>query len=171
GRGEGPRGRRASDAHGRGLRSLVRQLPGAAWITDRELHVIDIIGYVEGNLGKSHEQLLGLHVSEIAETHESTDAATAAHVAALAGTPSSFRYRLHERWYEVHVEPLREADRIAGCIGVAVDITDRVELELRAAASESRAAEHLRRSVSLLEATIESTADGILVVDRKGKVV
>ncbi len=163
--------RRASGDYGRDLRSLFRQLPGAAWITDRELRVIDIIGYVEGNLGKSHDQLLGLHVSEIAETREPTDAATAAHVAALSGSSSSFRYQLHEHWYEVHVEPLRDADRIVGCIGVGVDITKRVALEQRAAASEARAAEHLHRSVSLLEATIESTADGILVVDLKGKVV
>src|SRR5690606_26474241 len=117
------------------------------------------------------DQLLGLHVSEIAETREPTDAATAAHVAALSGSSSSFRYQLHEHWYEVHVEPLRDADRIVGCIGVGVDITKRVALEQRAAASEARAAEHLHRSVSLLEATIESTADGILVVDLKGKVV
>src|SRR5690606_12071341 len=84
--------RRASGDYGHDLRSLFRQLPGAAWITDRDLRVIDIIGYVEDNLGKSNDELLGLHVSEIAETPEPTDAVTAAHAAALTGSSSSFRY-------------------------------------------------------------------------------
>jgi PAS domain S-box-containing protein len=44
--------------------------------------------------------------------------------------------------------------------GVATDVTAR-----------RRADEEIRRSLSLLEATLESTADGILVVSREGKIV
>ena len=93
------------------LRWLFRQLPGAAWVTDRELRVTEIIGYVEGNLGLAHEELIGRSVSRIAETRAASDPATAAHVEALAGKSSSFRYRLTGRWYEVHVEPLRRCSR------------------------------------------------------------
>lgn len=163
--------------HRNGLRSqddvrwLFRQLPGAAWVTDRDLRVIEIIGYVQQNLGRSHEELLGLSVRQIAETGNGSDSVIAAHVAALAGESSSLRYHLGPHWYELHVEPRREAGQIVGCIGAAVDITERVELEQRAAEVEARAVEHQRRSISLLEATIESTADGILVVDRAGNVV
>jgi len=153
------------------IRWLFRQLPGAAWITDRDLRIVEIIGYVERNLGVPHEQLLGRPVTEVAATRDPSDRAIAAHVAALAGTSSSFRYRLLDHWYEVHVEPLTDANEIVGCIAAAIDITERVELELRAAANEAKAAERQRRSISLLEATIESTADGILVVDATGKVV
>ena len=153
------------------VRWLFRQLPGAAWITDRNLRITEIIGYVEQNLGRSHEQLLGLTVMDIAQTREASDPVTAAHREALAGKASSFRYLLKGHCYEVHVEPRRESGRIVGCIGAAVDITKRVELEQRAATGEARAAEHQRRSISLLEATIESTADGILVVDLAGTVV
>jgi PAS domain S-box-containing protein len=153
------------------VRWLFRQLPGAAWITDRDLRVLEIIGYVERNLGRPHQQILGLTVQDLAQTREPSDPVTLAHHAALSGTSSSLRYRLQQRWYEVHVEPLRDGDEIVGCIGAAVDITDRVKLEQRAAEAEASAAERQRRSISLLEATIESTADGILVVDRTGKII
>ncbi|HEY3204553.1 MAG TPA: PAS domain S-box protein, partial [Thermoanaerobaculia bacterium] len=65
------------------------------------------------------------------------------------------------RTFESHVEPLRDADgTIRGVIGVAFDITERKE------------AEHaLQRSVALLNATIDATADAILVVDANGKMV
>jgi len=169
---EGARRAEPGTEKGDELRWLFRQLPGAAWITDRDLQVTEIIGYVEGNLGIPHEQLIGRSVSRIAETRGVSDPATAAHVAALGGKASSFRYRLGIRWYEVHVEPLRAGPGgdIVGCIGAAVDITTRVELEQRAAASEARATQRQQRNISLLEATLESTADGILVVDRHGKV-
>lgn len=55
--------------------------------------------------------------------------------------------------------PLIENEKIAGEFGIAHDITDRKKAELE-----------LERSLSLLHATIESTADGILVVDRDGKI-
>ncbi|MBI2619206.1 MAG: PAS domain S-box protein [Ignavibacteriales bacterium] len=53
-----------------------------------------------------------------------------------------------------------EEEKVVALIGVATDITERKKGE-----------EDLRRTLSLLEATLESTADGILVVDREGKIV
>src|SRR4029450_3032727 len=44
--------------------------------------------------------------------------------------------------------------------GTAVDVTER-----------KRSVEEVRRTVSVLRSTLESTADGILVVDRSGQVV
>jgi diguanylate cyclase (GGDEF)-like protein/PAS domain S-box-containing protein len=51
--------------------------------------------------------------------------------------------------------------------GILVDITDRKEVEER----QRRSAEHLSQTLSLLTATLESTADGILVVDGEGRMV
>ncbi len=54
---------------------------------------------------------------------------------------------------------------------VSRELEDRFQ-RLQAALHESqRAKDELDRAVSLLSATLESTADGILVVDRKGKIV
>lgn len=56
--------------------------------------------------------------------------------------------------------PLRDAKgNIWGVMGILSDMTER-----------KRAEEELKRTLSLLTATLESTADGILVVDRKGKI-
>jgi PAS domain S-box-containing protein len=63
--------------------------------------------------------------------------------------------------YLVTVSPLfDEHDRLTGCVHVARDIT-----------SLKRNEATLQQSVSLLRATLDSTADGILVVDRHGRIV
>ncbi len=53
-----------------------------------------------------------------------------------------------------------EAGRVVHYEGTAVDVTER-----------KRSVEEVRRTVSVLRSTLESTADGILVVDRSGRVV
>jgi PAS domain S-box-containing protein len=57
--------------------------------------------------------------------------------------------------------PLKKANgNVMGAISMAQDITD-----------SKKASEELMANLSLLDSTIESTADGILVVDSKGKIV
>jgi PAS domain S-box-containing protein len=57
--------------------------------------------------------------------------------------------------------PLRDEDgAIIGMVGVATDITERKQTE-----------ENIVSTLSILESTMESTADGILVADGKGKIV
>lgn len=56
--------------------------------------------------------------------------------------------------------PMYDVDnKIVGICGVSTDITDRKKSE-----------EELSKSLSLLTATLESTVDGILVVDKNGKI-
>ena len=61
-----------------------------------------------------------------------------------------------ERHYEARVLPLLENDLLA----VIRDISDRVAAQ-----------EELQRSLALLRTTLDSTADGILVVDTEGQIV
>lgn len=153
----------------RQARLMVRQLPGAAWATDRELRIRHFLGEVTATVGIAEDRIVGKTLQEILGTQDPTDVAIANHLAALVGHRSSFRYRFRNRhWYEVHVEALRDANgEIVGCIGAAVNVTGRVAVEQE----EARSREGLEHAVSLLEATIESTADGLLVVDPDGKVV
>ncbi|MFA5191707.1 MAG: PAS domain S-box protein [Verrucomicrobiia bacterium] len=59
------------------------------------------------------------------------------------------------------VSPMRDSEgKLIGSVHVARDITERKQRE-----------QALRHSVSLLRATLESTADGILVVDLQGRIV
>lgn len=66
-------------------------------------------------------------------------------------------YRLME---DKIVPQVGENGEVVGIFGVARDITERSRVEVE-----------LEKSVSLLRATLESTADGILVVNREGKIV
>ncbi len=66
-----------------------------------------------------------------------------------------------ETWVQTTKLPLRDAKgRIAGTFGISLDITQR-----------KNAARALEESVSLVNAALEATADGILVVDRNRRIV
>ncbi|HEY6224764.1 MAG TPA: PAS domain S-box protein, partial [Gemmatimonadales bacterium] len=65
-----------------------------------------------------------------------------------------------ERWFLATKMPLRNGmGEVIGTVGSSREITDLMQAE-----------GELRRALSLHSATLESTADGILVVDREGKV-
>lgn len=64
-------------------------------------------------------------------------------------------------WALLATNPIHgEAGRYLGALAMVSDVTDRRQAE-----------ENRQLSVSLLRATLESTADGLLVVDRAGKIV
>ena len=64
-------------------------------------------------------------------------------------------------WESAQISPIKDADGgITHYLAIKEDITERKQAEAA-----------LRQSVSLLQATLESTADGILVVNLAGKVV
>jgi len=87
--------------------------------------------------------------------------AIAAHRRALEGESVSYTLRWSDLSYSSHLQPMRDpSGAISGVIGIAFDVTDRVEAQ-----------EGLERSLALLRATLDSTADGILVVDDAGKIV
>jgi len=66
-----------------------------------------------------------------------------------------------EKWLETIKKPVRDdSGDIVGMVGVASDITLRREVEIE-----------LRKSLSILEATLNSTADGLLVVDLNNEFV
>ncbi|HET9912800.1 MAG TPA: EAL domain-containing protein [Anaerolineales bacterium] len=67
----------------------------------------------------------------------------------------------NQTWLLTTKVPLRDRQgRITGIVGNSHDITER-----------KRAEAELERSISTLHATLEATADGILVVDGQGKIV
>jgi len=63
-------------------------------------------------------------------------------------------------WVEGCSSPVREPDRSILWHGFLLDITDRKKTE-----------EELRQTVSLLQSTFNSTADGLLVADRAGRII
>jgi len=77
--------------------------------------------------------------------------------------PVSVEYRIvrpdgEERWLVFHADPVKEPDGLM-VVGVCEDIT-----------RAKRAEAEQQRAVSLLRATLDATADGILVVDTNGNI-
>lgn len=142
------------------LRLIFRQAPGAVWATDRELRLTHVHGRTAMLDAARAERLVGTTVYDFVGSRDPSEPLIAHHLAALAGGRQSFQYHRQDRWFEVLIEPLvDDAGATVGCVGAAMDIT-----------TQRETAQQLQRSLSLLEATLDATADGILVVDPQGHV-
>jgi PAS domain S-box-containing protein len=126
------------------LRLILRQVPGVVWATDRDLRFTYVRGRGIDEAGP--EQLfLGTTVYDFVNSRDPTEPAVAHHLAALAGEGQSFEYTRAGRSFEVLVEPLRDASNVVvGCVGAAIDVTDRRAVKERLASSEARLAEAQR---------------------------
>jgi PAS domain S-box-containing protein len=144
-----------------GLRAVLSQVPIVLWTVDRDLHFTDSMGAEHALLNQEPGDVRGMSLFTYFRTTDPDFEPIAAHRRALAGESVTYEMTWKRRTFQTHVEPLRDPDQtIRGVIGVAFDITER---EL--------AREELQRSVALLRATIDATADAILVVDAGGRMV
>jgi PAS domain S-box-containing protein len=126
------------------LRLILRQVPGTVWATDRDLRFTYVRGQTLAGLGKT-ERLVGRTVGDVVRSEDPTEPAIAHHLAALAGGRQSFPYFHSGQWYDVQVEPLRDdSGAIIGCVGAAINVTDRRNTLDRLARSEARLAEAQR---------------------------
>jgi PAS domain S-box-containing protein len=168
GRRDGPGGSLVSDPArddlregGEALRGALSQVPLILWTVDRDLRFTDSMGAERELLNQEPGDVRGVSLFSYFRTSDPNFEPIAAHRRALAGESVTYETTWKQRTFQTHVEPLRSADgEVRGVIGVAFDVTER-----------KRAEEDLKRSVALLNATIDATADGILVVDANGKMV
>ena len=142
------------------LRLLVEQMPALLWSTDAELRLTSWMGGLS-RLAPEADKAVGMTLFEFFHTEDETLRPIASHRRALAGESVSYEGDWIGRTLATHLEPLRDGTgAITGVIGVGLDITER-----------KRAEAELERSLALLRATLDSTADGILVVDDGGRIV
>jgi len=121
------------------LQLLFHQIPGAVWMTDRELHVTSMVGRLRESAGLRLSALLGQTVNDIVEKEQADPQILVHHLAALEGKKSSFRYSFRDRLYEIEIEPLYNGrPEPIGCIAASIDVTERREAEERLARSETR---------------------------------
>jgi PAS domain S-box-containing protein len=143
------------------VKVLVDQMPAVLWSVDRTLRFTSFMGAGLAGIGQEPGQFIGLTLYDYFGTSEPDFRPIAAHKAALSGRSVSYEVEWKGRTFAAHVEPLHNTDgTVKGVIGSALDITKQKTSE-----------KELEKSVSLLKATLDSTADGILVFDHEGKLV
>lgn len=164
--------------------SLVDHLPQAVMRKDR-LHRYTFVNrkFLEFS-GLSLPKILGhtdydLFPTEVADRYRAGDEKTL-----QTGFPidevESYRRGDEERWVQVHKSPIYDASRqVVGTQILVSDVTDRrrAEMSLEASAREleaknlelKRKGDELEEQAELLEAILNSLADGVVVADENGK--
>jgi PAS domain S-box-containing protein len=143
----------------RRLRLLVEQMPAILWSVDTDLRVTLSLGAGLAALGMKPNQTVGQRLEDVVSRAPGTQVLQA-HRRALAGESVSYQDDVLGRSYEAHVEPYRDSEgRITGVLGIALDVTDRRHAE-----------EERQRMLTMLQSTLDSTTDGILVLDRDGHI-
>ena len=120
---------------------LVDQLPGSfVWTTDAELRLTSIAGGALGLLGvEDPDHVVGRDLASlVAGATDGGAVIVDAHERALAGESATFTEGSRRWAFDVHVEPLREADEIVGAGGIAIDASKRRLAELALVESEAR---------------------------------
>ncbi len=110
------------------LQLLIEHLPAMLWTTDRDLHCTSAMGSSRHNplpgagAGRTIEQGLGIAQPD--------SPAAVVHRGALAGEAGGYQWAVADRMFQCHVEPLPGEDGgVAGTIGMALDVTERKDLE------------------------------------------
>lgn len=109
------------------LRLVLEQVPAALWTTDGELRYSSMSGAGLRLLGVRGVDIVGRKIT----AGEAPTVLIEAHRKALEGTPAHYDLVFRERTLKAYVEPLRDQDGVVcGVVGVALDVSDAVQLEL-----------------------------------------
>lgn len=112
------------------LRVLVEQLPAVLWTTDTELRFTSSVGAGLLRLGLKPQEVVGKSLYEYFQTDDRSFMPIAAHRRALSGESVTFHVEWGNGSYACHAEPLRDGNGVVvGVISMALDITDRKQLE------------------------------------------
>ena len=114
------------------LRFLVEKMPLSFWTTDRALRVTSHWASRVATAGAGFAaNPVGLPIQNFIGCSEASQSPVKEHFLALQGISSRFEYARNKRLYDVSIEPYRgpQGGGIQGCIGMALDITERRKSE------------------------------------------
>ncbi|HXE89999.1 MAG TPA: ATP-binding protein [Terriglobales bacterium] len=113
-----------------GLRLMVQQLPVILWTTDRDLRITSTAGAGLQALHLTPTEVVGVHLASFLQIAEPDTEAVRAHTRALRGESVAFEVQWGGRVFQAHVEPrLGPQGEVEGTMGMALDITERRQLE------------------------------------------
>jgi diguanylate cyclase (GGDEF)-like protein/PAS domain S-box-containing protein len=142
------------------LRLASTQMPPILWTTDCELRFNAGPGTGFARFGAQPEGSSGNALFEHFKACDPESPAIRAHWLALQGEPVSFEQEWEGRYLQVRVEPVRDdLGLVTGCMGIAVDITER-----------KRAEEDLYREKERAQVTLASIGDGVIRTDAEGRI-
>ena len=150
------------------LRQVIDLVPHFIFAKDSQGRFLFVNRVAAEAVGMSPEQLVGLSDLDIQRTREEAEAFMRDDREVIASgkpkfvpeehmTDAAGRVRIYQT---IKIPFLAPGTGEPALLGVAVDITEFKQAEGR-----------IKESLSLLEATLESTADGILVADGRGRMV
>jgi signal transduction histidine kinase len=130
---------------------LLDQLSAVVWATDRELRVTYSRGAALKHFGPRGDELIAAGTAASARSP---------HRAALEGTATTWEYEWRGRVFHARVEPRWQGTTIAGTVGIALDVTDRVHSQvLESVACLATAAAHeINNPLMVILAQVEMLA-------------
>ena len=112
------------------LRLFTEQVPAILWSTDFQLKFTSAQGRGLEALGLRPDEVREMTLPQFFRSDDPNFPPLVMHQQALDGKESSQVVKWSDRWYQTHVEPLRDLHgKVAGTIGVALDITDQQRME------------------------------------------
>ena len=142
-------------------RMLLAQIPAIIWTTDRNLKVLTSQGTGLNELRMKPDQFVGKTLYEIMQADDPTHPAIAGHLNALKGKNYSEAMEWSGHTFQCRIEPFRNNQgEIIGCLGVALDITEKKFAERALEISEHRYRSLFERN---LAGVYQSNTDGSLI--------
>lgn len=123
------------------LRVTVDQLPAVLWSVDRSLRYTSSVGRGLVPLGLQPNEVVGQRIDTYfgGPTEPAAALMVEKHERALKGESISYEAIWSDRVYECYLEPIRDADgQITGAVGLAMDVTERIEAERTLRENETR---------------------------------
>jgi diguanylate cyclase (GGDEF)-like protein len=117
----------SAEAH---LSLLLHKFPIFCWTTDLQLNIVSHWGRGFQRAKGSGSSAVGQNVSEYFRCKNPDLPPLKQHRDALLGQGASFEFQRRNRLLEIVVEPFRDPhNRVVGCLGLALDVTDRKRSE------------------------------------------
>jgi PAS domain S-box-containing protein len=145
------------------LHLVLEQLPAVVWTTDTDLRITSLSGADLSAAGREWDRIVGRRLPDL-DGFLGVSEGVRAHRRALEGATAHFELDVRGRIYDCSVEPLRGAEgEIVGCVGLAVDVTPRVEMTdaLR------KASEELERRVEERTAELSQAYEELQVTEEE----